>query len=342
MPMLACVTTADGQGGIAYVASLVAAVLGRPNTIELAPTHLGRVTLRERLRFAFRYMVRLITDRPSIVFFDHLRLAAVHHLIPRPLRIPYAVFLHDVEAWGDIPQKRKVVMKGATLRICLTDYTRRRILARHPDAGPITVCAPGLHDLVATQKTSGDYLNIIGRNCVVIVARMDETESHKGHDQLLEAWPAILRKVPEAKLLIIGTGSGEARLRRKSQSIGLSSVHFLGFIPTEDMQALLPQCGVFAMPSQREGFGLVYLDAMRAGLPCVAGNMDASSETVLDGETGLIVDPLSVEEIASAICFLLEHPDRGRAMGREGSRRFAASYTFSAFERRFGALCDTP
>jgi phosphatidylinositol alpha-1,6-mannosyltransferase len=99
---------------------------------------------------------------------------------------------------------------------------------------------------------------------------MSADERYKGHDQILDAWPVVRSRIPDARLVIVGDGDDAPRLRAKAASLGLAaSVLFTGFVTEAQLAALYQKASVFAMPSREEGFGLVYLEAMARGVPCI-------------------------------------------------------------------------
>jgi glycosyltransferase involved in cell wall biosynthesis len=97
-----------------------------------------------------------------------------------------------------------------------------------------------------------------------------------------------------------------------------------------------------AMPSAREGFGLVYLEAMRAGRACVGSTMDAAGDVIVDGETGLLVDRDDRDALGVALGALLADGDRRAAMGAAGRRRYLAEFTADHFATRFRELLVRP
>jgi phosphatidylinositol alpha-1,6-mannosyltransferase len=108
-------------------------------------------------------------------------------------------------------------------------------------------------------------------------------------------------------------------------------------VSDDDRRALYQHAALFAMPSRREGFGLVYLEAMASRLPCVGSVHDAAPEVIVDGETGLLVDQGDIGGMARQIADLLTDPDRRERMGQAGHRRFASAFTYDAFARRLSA-----
>jgi len=157
---------------------------------------------------------------------------------------------------------------------------------------------------------------------VVTVGRL---AAGKGHRVLLRAMREVAKAVPASRLLICGTGEEEAALRSMAVALGISDrVRFLGF--ARDVREVLARADVFAMPSLSEGLGVAALEAMAMEKPVVASNAGGLRESVVHGETGLIVPTGDAGGLASALIELLS--DRGRAtrMGREGRQRALDQY----------------
>lgn len=162
-----------------------------------------------------------------------------------------------------------------------------------------------------------------GTRMVGVIARL---EPEKGHATLLEAWPTVLARVPEARLLVVGEGSRREALEVQARALGLAgadcegdacvgtrrarpgaTVIFTG--RREDVPAVTAALDVAVLPSYREAQGMVILEAMALGRPVVATNVGGIPEMVEDGRTGLLVPPHDPEALAAAIVRLLEdHP----------------------------------
>lgn len=162
-----------------------------------------------------------------------------------------------------------------------------------------------------------------GTPLVGIVARL---EPEKGHATLLEAWPDVLARVPEARLLVVGEGSLRDTLEARAEALGLlgdpcegdrcvgtrhgrpgAKVVFTG--RRDDVPAVTAALDVAVLPSYREALGLAILEAMALGRPVVATNVGGIPEMVVDGVTGLLVPPHDPAALAVAITRLLtDHP----------------------------------
>ena len=106
-------------------------------------------------------------------------------------------------------------------------------------------------------------------------------------------------------------------------------------MPEAEIESVWAQAHVFAMPSLTEGFGLVFIEAMRRGLPVISSRSDAGSEVNLDGETGFALARDNAQGLVDALVALLRSPDLRARMGAAGQARWRQDFRFSAFARRF-------
>ena len=143
------------------------------------------------------------------------------------------------------------------------------------------------------------------RLVVLTVGRIAAAERYKGHDVMLEAWPAVLRRVPDAEYWIVGDGDDRARLESQARELGIAaSVRFKGSVSSQELDVCYDRCCIFAMPARTElearaprgeGFGIVFLEAMAHGKPVLGPRVGAPAEFIHSGEHGLLVDPTSAQ-----------------------------------------------
>jgi phosphatidyl-myo-inositol dimannoside synthase len=340
-PGLAVISFAHNAGGIAYVGRLLRRAMHDagtfPWTVELGIERRDTATLARRGAFAARVVIGQLTRRADWILYNHVALAMPHRAIPRPLRTPYGVFVHDVEAWTpDLPGSRRRILADASVVIANSRYTAQKVAAAHPYIRRLEPCPLGLFERPEPQAMAdAQLLSKVGPQATLIVGRVASDERYKGHDELIEAWPAVIARCPDAQLLVAGWGDDIARLRAKADSLGIgAAVVFCGYVAEPTLHALFDRVALYAMPSAREGFGLVYLEAMRAGVPCIGSTLDAAADVIADGDTGFIVDRTRTGELADAIVAVLAHPERRAAMGAAGRRRFHARFTYGHFRER--------
>jgi phosphatidylinositol alpha-1,6-mannosyltransferase len=153
---------------------------------------------------------------------------------------------------------------------------------------------------------------------------------------MLRAMPLIRAKVPEARWIVVGDGVLRSYYERMAQTLGVRDVvHFLGPLSPTHRDRWLQGCDVFLMVSRDrkidgggEGFGIVYLEANAFAKPVVAGRAGGALDAVVDGVTGLLVDPENEVEVADAVVKLLTHPEWAEHLGRQGQERVRHDFTW--------------
>ncbi|GIH70973.1 glycosyltransferase family 4 protein [Sphaerimonospora thailandensis] len=292
----------------------------------------------------------LVEDGATVVF----GAAAPLGLLAPALRAAGAarvvMLTHGHEAsWARLPVAGALLGRigaGADAVTYLGDYTRRRLAPVVPEAKLVRL-APGVDTAVFRPGTGRDEvrraLALGDRPVVVCVSRL---VPRKGQDMLIRAWPLVLRRVPDAVLLLVGGGPSRAALERAASRLGpRGSVVFTGSVPWAALPAHYAAGDVFAMPCRTrlggldvEGLGIVYLEASATGLPVVAGSSGGAPDAVRHGETGLVVDGRSPGDIAHALAGLLADPARARAMGERGRAWVEREWNWDGVAARFAGL----
>jgi phosphatidylinositol alpha-1,6-mannosyltransferase len=168
-----------------------------------------------------------------------------------------------------------------------------------------------------------------------IVLSFGRLVERKGVHRMIDAMRVVNQRVPEAVFVIAGGGPEERNLRRQAEVSG-GRVVFVGRVPEEDAPALFATADVFTLPVvdryfglEVEGLGVVMLEAGACGTPSVIGRSGGSPETVVDGETGFVIDARDRGMLADRVGYLLERPDEAAEMGRKArafvEREFATA-----------------
>jgi phosphatidylinositol alpha-1,6-mannosyltransferase len=157
----------------------------------------------------------------------------------------------------------------------------------------------------------------IDRSNVVLftLTRMAATEQYKGYDMVMQSVHDLKDKYPGIKYLLAGKwDSGEKkRMDALIDKLGLQQyLVFTGFIPDEELALHFTLADLYIMPSRKEGFGIVFIEAMFYGKPVIAGNEDGSVDALKNGRFGLLVNPASQQEITAAIESVLKDPEKYR------------------------------
>ena len=332
-----------GNGGIARVSRMTARVLLNRGVDLSVLSYLDRTAHVPHVRFAsaygkksvflLRHHLQALRTRATI--FESAGLARARSSLPAWSQ-PFATWAYGIDAWEALPPAGLAAMRDAAVVIAISDYTKARFERLHGALPNMRVCWLATEDDEAAAW-SGPAPD--GPPSAIIVSRIDEQENYKGHAELVAAWPDVIAQVPDARLVCVGSGSGLPALRAlAAASPAGANIDLLGFVPETEMPALWRRARLLAMPSRNEGFGLVYIEAMRFGLPVVASDEDAAQEINLHGETGFNVPQTDRRALVQALVALLSDRDRAAAMGAAGQARWRAHFRFSQFERRLMPL----
>ncbi|MCK4512965.1 glycosyltransferase family 4 protein [bacterium] len=160
----------------------------------------------------------------------------------------------------------------------------------------------------------------------VLVGRMADG---KGHVFALRAIEEIRKRIPDYRLVFVGEGGIEEKLRAEAESLGLTTeVIWAGF--RRDVPAILASADLLILPSEGESLPFVILEAMGSRLPVVASDVGGISEQIEDGVTGRLIRPRDAAGLAEAIIDVLSRPDRGRSLGEAGRRKLEAEFSIEA------------
>ena len=252
-------------------------------------------------------------------------------------RCPSAAIVYDLVAFapGAQAQRRAGLIERATIDIgarragalvCISEATRRDLVARVPSTAPRTVVVPLAADRsFGAPAASREAAAVAARHGIELpyVLAAGTLEPRKNLVRLLEAWatlPGALREAHE--LVLVGPVGWDAE--EILSAARAARIRLAGYVPDDELAALYAGCRLFCYPSLYEGFGLPVLEAMQSGAPVVTS--DASSLPEVAGDAAVLVDPLSVTAIADAIARLLGDPDereRLRTAGRARAAQFS-------------------
>jgi glycosyltransferase involved in cell wall biosynthesis len=179
-----------------------------------------------------------------------------------------------------------------------------------PNGRDLSVFRPGQTREAARKELGLD-------RAMPVVGVVGRLEPQKGHAYLLDAWPAVVREFPDARLLLVGDGALREALGAQARAGGAGdSVLFTGF--RADVPRLLDAMDVVCLPSLYEGMPLTAIEAAAMARPLVATAVDGTPEVVRDGVTGRLVPPADAPALADALLQMLRDPERARGLGQTG------------------------
>lgn len=329
-PKVALVTSGVGtaQGGIGVVAGLMVSALRRDTDVFIwrHPASLPR-TLRIGLAYARAFLGSL--KHPNLVIYDHTHLAVLHAAIPALRSIPYAVFLHGVELWEPLRGRRRNALRGANLLLANSATTAATARRANPWLPPAEVVWPGVPSQPApTPRT-------MAAPVALMVGRMVASERLKGHDPVLDAWPEIRSAVPDASLLIIGTGDDQPRLQQRVRTERIPAVEFCGRVDDASRDRLYRSSRLLFLPSKQEGFGIVAAEAASFGVP-VLGLAGTVIEELFPNCSGVrLASSWNRQDIAQAAIPVLADPQLASSLGHAGWSRVHQNFLEEHFAERF-------
>jgi phosphatidylinositol alpha-1,6-mannosyltransferase len=182
----------------------------------------------------------------------------------------------------------------------------------------------------------------------MIILTVGNLITRKGQDMVIRALPKVIREIPDILYLIAGMGKDEMYFKELAESLGISrNIRFMGAVNSREMvRELYNICDIFVMVSRLderagsvENFGIVYLEANACGKPVIGGKSGGVPEAIVDGETGLLVDPENPGDIAQAILKLLNDRELAHRLGEKGRRRVVEYLNWKNVGLRVGEIC---
>ncbi len=254
----------------------------------------------------------------------------------------YGVFLHGMDFAFALRKPRKKWLMWQSLKrakkiICANSYVASLVIDWKPELeNKIIIVNPGIDDssinrlenitpLLQDKYHTKDKITLLSLGRLV---------KRKGVDNVISAI-ASLDEETKNKLCYIVAGTGEAEKYLKDLASSLDvKVIFTGEVSELEKWSFLNLCDIFIMPARSingdfEGFGIVYLEANLYGKPVIAGRSGGVSDAVINQETGLLINPESVEEIAQAIKNLANNPEERIRMGKIGRERAAKDFSWT-------------
>ncbi|MCA1818494.1 MAG: glycosyltransferase family 4 protein [Halobacteriales archaeon] len=293
--------------------------------------------------FAAEFRSNIRRMRPDIV--------VVHTPVPSPAQaaaraarregVPYAVTYHAGLLRGSSPILGAVaaldrwtlerrMLDGAAALVAVGPYVRDHALRRH--GARTTIVPPGVDAAQFSPGPGGD-----GRT-VLFVGPLSSSYRWKGVDVLWQAFAEVRRRVPGARLRIVGAGD------RAAEFLGLAAkadgIEILGRVPDERMPDLYREAAVTVLPSltDAESFGMVLAEANACGRPVVASDVGGIPDFVRDGDNGYLARPGDAAHLADRIVAVLEAPDAAAEMGRRGRARVVAEHDWEKLAERTEAV----
>jgi phosphatidylinositol alpha-1,6-mannosyltransferase len=260
--------------------------------------------------------------------------------------VPYIVFAHGLDILSALPHAKAVWLMrrvfGNSRAIIANSLFTRNLIAAHAPAGRVTVIHPAVEQS-RLKGQAGIDPRLAGKRFILTVARLVES---KGIDTVISGLPAVLQAVGDIRYCIVGSGPQEEKLRKLAQDLGVGErVIFAGQVPDQALGAYYAACEFFIMVSRQvpergevEGFGIVFLEAALFAKPSIASRCGGIPDAVIDGQTGILVDPDDPRQTAAAAVRLLSDRDLCSRLGSQARGRAEKEFNIKLLQERLDEI----
>jgi glycosyltransferase involved in cell wall biosynthesis len=218
-----------------------------------------------------------------------------------------ALVAHGIEVWEPTAPLNKLALRRANRVFCVSNYTRNTLAKLHPRLVPGLRVVPNALDPALMAEPAPLPPPQGSPPVVLCVGRLSAADAYKGYDHLLRAFALLLPSAFRAplglapRLRFVGEGDDQPRLRALAIKLQIADrVEFSGRLPDGKLRQAFADCTCFALPSTGEGFGLVYLEALAAGRPCV-GVAAAAVPELIHSNVGVLAIPGNDAALAAAL-----------------------------------------
>jgi phosphatidylinositol alpha-1,6-mannosyltransferase len=272
-------------------------------------------------------------EKPDIILCsESVPVGLVLGILNTTNKIPYVVFTYgkDVLFLQHLPFVKlllKNTYKNASEVITISEYTRNLIIDIEPERTNIKKIHPCVDSEFFKPMDVSSIQNKYGFCDKKIILTIGRLVERKGYDMVIKSLPEVIDEIPDVVYLIAGRGPCEDYLKELVEELNLEKyVHFMGYIPGSELPYYYNLCDVFIMPSRTEkgdpeGFGIVYIEANACCKPVIGSRAGGIPDAVIDGKTGILVDPLDTKDIAHAIIELLSNEKKANDMAYAGLLR---------------------
>jgi phosphatidylinositol alpha-1,6-mannosyltransferase len=295
----------------------------------------------------------LYRERPAAVLLGTVDDGIHGRWLRRWLKLPYAVFAHGNEivaaASGNQqdgrPKLLRAILSEASRVMAISRFTADLVEQAGVDPRRIDLIHPGCDSGFFSPRPPDAGLRqrlLGGRRASPIILTTGNLVPRKGHDVVIQALPHLVSTLPDVAYLIVGDGPNRGELERLATDLGVRDrVIFAGRTTDAELPAVYSLCDVFVMASRTradlndvEGFGLVFLEAGACGKPVIGGRSGGIPDAIVEGESGLLVDPLDPRDVAAALHRVLVDADFATRLGTQGRKRVVRDFTWAGFARK--------
>lgn len=257
--------------------------------------------------------------KADVIILSHIHLINIVYFIKKihPHKKIY-LLAHGIEIWKKLSDAKLKMLNQLNKIICVSEFTAQKIMdMHHIPTDRIEIlnnCLDPFYHLSNQFEKPQNLLDRyqLNREHLILfsLSRLSSSEKYKGYDHTIELLPKLLESYPNLVYLLAGKWD-TAEKNRLDDLITKNNlqnyIKMIGFIDEAELTEHFLLSDLFILPSKKEGFGIVFIEAMASGLRVIAGNKDGSVDALRGGALGVLVDPDDQQEILTSICSLLRH-----------------------------------
>lgn len=249
----------------------------------------------------------------DLVVLSHVNLSVIGHAI-RLLNPNCKIWIvaHGIEVWQPLKGWKKRIWATVDRVICVSQFTKSKVISlQRAASSQCVVLNNALDPFMKLPENFDKPAYLLERyglkyedRVVFTLTRINSTEKFKGYEQVIAAISRIKQSFPSIKYILAGpcNPTEKRRIEQLIAARGLSNNFILtGYIEEKELPDHYLLADLFVLPSKKEGFGIVFIEAMAYGLPIICGNADGSIDAVRNSEMGMAIDPDNVEALEAAI-----------------------------------------
>ena len=303
---------------------------------------------RNKLSFSMAALSQALAAKTGgIVLTGHPNLAppAIWMRRIRP-SLHTVVMTHGIDVWQPLSSSRQKALQSTDRVVAPSTYTARKLAEIQDISQPKISRLPwpvssSMLEMARQSQALPAVQGLPAGKIVLTVGRWAANEKYKGCDHLIHAIGDLRSSIQDVQLVVVGTGDDLPRLRSLAAELRVSDrVHFLENLSDEQLAGCYAHANVFALPSTKEGFGLVFLEAMAFGKPVIGAAAGGVTDIIRDSENGFLVSPDNPVQLAQALEQLLRDPSLCEKFGKRGAEIVKRDYGFDAFRRNLASILD--
>ena len=291
-------------------------------------SNLKFTTLNNSKLSAFKHIFKYQKSYDTFIF-AHVNLAplAIFLKILKP-NANILFCTHGIEIWKKLSKSTEWIMNKSTV-LTVSNFSKNELLKYNPNLKDIRL----FPNCIKMQDTSKILNNPYNENefNILSVTRLSSSEKLKGIDTMIKTLPLLIKEIPNIKYSVIGKGEDTIRLKQIAKELDVEKyIDFLGFV--DDINAYYQYCDLFSLPSKKEGFGIVYLEAMQYNKPVLGVNFGGPTDVIKHNETGYLCEYDNVLEISKYIMKIYTNPSKKNELGNNGYEYFINNFTYTHYQ----------